>query len=99
MEGEILPTGKRIIPAAAGAEFESLNPDLLTRPDFLAGQAVMTAISPDGKTLLVLTSGYNRNVGSTGASVATEAYEYVFVYDISMFRASATATGGTRCFR
>jgi hypothetical protein len=33
--------------------------------DWLAGQAVTTVVSPDGMTLLVLTSGYNRVYNST----------------------------------
>ena len=60
--GELLPTGVHITPTAAeGAIFQPLNPDLPTNPDFLAGQAVTTAVSPDGNTLLILTSGFNRN--------------------------------------
>lgn len=82
--GESLPTGVQITPTAArGALFQTLNPDLPTRPDFVAGQAVTTVTSPDGKTLLILTSGYNRNNGADGARVAAESNEYVFVYDIS----------------
>jgi YVTN family beta-propeller protein len=82
--GELLPTGARITPAAAaGSIFQRLNPGLATRPDFVAGQAVATSTSPDGKTLLVLTSGYNRNNGPTGARIAAESNEYVFVYDIT----------------
>src|SRR6266404_5366403 len=78
--GELLPTGARITPSAArGSLFQRLNPDLPTQPDFVAGQAVATATSPDGGTLLVLTSGYNRNNGPTGARVAAESNEYVFV--------------------
>lgn len=81
--GEILPTGMRITPTAArGAQFQTLNPDLPTRPDYLADHAVSTALSPDGATLLVLTSGYNRNNNATGQRVAAESREYVFVYDV-----------------
>jgi YVTN family beta-propeller protein len=80
----LLPTGALITPtAAAGADFRPLNPGLPTRPDFVAGQAVTTATSPDGNTLLVLTSGYNRNSGPDGRTVAAESNEYVFVFDIS----------------
>ena len=43
-----------------GARFEPLNPDLPDNPTWLAGQAVTSVVSPDKKTLLVLTSGYNR---------------------------------------
>jgi hypothetical protein len=53
--------GQQITPLAAPeARFEALNPDLADLPDWLAGQAVTSVVSPDGKTLLVLTSGYNR---------------------------------------
>jgi len=68
MTGEVLPTGVRVTPTAArGARFQTLNPDLPTRPDFVAGQAVTTAIGPDGGTLLILTSGFNRNSGPEAA--------------------------------
>lgn len=84
LTGEMLPTGVRITPeAASGALFQALNPDLPSNPDFVAGQAVATSVSPDGNSLLVLTSGYNRNNGPTGSRVAAESNEYVFVYDIS----------------
>ena len=82
--GESVPSGVEITPSVArGALFQTLNPDLPTRPDFLAGQAVTSVTSPDGKTLLVLTSGFNSNNGPTGTRVAAESNEYVFVYDIS----------------
>src|SRR5918996_410117 len=48
VQGELLPTGVHITPTAAeGAIFQGLNPDLPSNPDFLAGQAVTTAVSPD----------------------------------------------------
>lgn len=81
ISGESIPSGVEITPnAARGAVFQALNPDLPTRPDFIAGQAVTTATSPDGKTLLVLTSGFNRNAGPNAKE---ESNEYVFVYDIA----------------
>jgi hypothetical protein len=83
-EGELLPTGARITPTAAdGASFQALNPDLAGRPDFVVGQAVTTALGPDGATLLVLTSGYNRNSGPDGRRVAADSREYIFVYDVT----------------
>ncbi len=81
---EPLPTGLSITPTAApGSTFLTLNPGLTNFPDFVAGQAVSTAASPDGKTLLILTSGYNRNNDSTGQTDPSSSNEYVFVYDIS----------------
>jgi hypothetical protein len=84
IQGELLPTGARITPTAApGAVFQSLNPDLSTRPDYLADHAVAITVAPDETTMLVLTSGYNRNNGPTGASAPAESNEYVFIYDIA----------------
>jgi DNA-binding beta-propeller fold protein YncE len=83
IEGERLPTGQRITPLAApGATFESLDPRLADFPDFRAGGAVALALAPDGRTLLALTSGYNRNFGADGRLVREASSQYVFVYDI-----------------
>src|SRR5947209_266433 len=82
-EGELLPTGQRITPTATpGAVFQPLTPDLPDLPGFTAGQAVSLAPSPDGKLLLVLTSGFNRNYGPDGKPVPVLSNEYVFIYDI-----------------
>jgi DNA-binding beta-propeller fold protein YncE len=81
---EVLPNGQTVTPAAAsGSTFVPLNPHLADNPTFVVGQAATTAVSPDGKTLLVLTSGYNRVVDSQGNNIASQSNEYVFVYDIS----------------
>src|SRR5262249_59438976 len=56
---------------------------LPTRPDFVAGQPETTALSPDGRTLLVLTTGYNRNAGPDGQRIADESNEYVFAFDVT----------------
>src|SRR5690349_8299410 len=83
IEGERLPTGQRITPLAApGARFESLDPALPEFPDFRAGGAVALALAPDGRTLLALTSGYNRNFGADGRLAREASSQYVFVYDI-----------------
>src|ERR1700758_5368358 len=67
---EFLPTGVEITPTAApGAVFQTLNPNLPSNPDFVVGQAVATSISPDGNSLLILTSGYNRNNDVNGQQV------------------------------
>jgi len=83
-QSELLPTGQRITPeAAAGAQFQNLNPGLAAFPDHLAGQAVTTAVSHDGKTLLILTSGFNMMATADGKPDAGASSEYVFVFDIS----------------
>jgi DNA-binding beta-propeller fold protein YncE len=78
------PTGQAITPLATpGAVFETLNPHLSDLPNYTAGQASALALSPDGKTLLVLTSGFNRMFGADGHPVMADSKEYVFVYDVS----------------
>ena len=53
-----LPTGLAITPTAAPhSVFQTLNPGLPGLSNFVAGQAVTTALSPDGKQLVILTSG------------------------------------------
>ncbi|MGI8958809.1 MAG: bifunctional YncE family protein/alkaline phosphatase family protein [Bryobacteraceae bacterium] len=80
----LLPTGKRITPTAApGSHFQMLNPGLKAFPDFVAGQAISTAVSPDQKTLLILTSGFNRINGADGNPIPDASEEYVFAYDVS----------------
>ena len=83
INGVQLPTGVRITPEAVpGARFERLNPDLAALPDFQAGQAVSTALSPDGNSLLLLTSGYNRNRDADGKIDPALSNEYIFIYDV-----------------
>jgi YVTN family beta-propeller protein len=81
---QLLPTGMSITPtAAAGARFRLLRPGYADHPNFAASDAVTTALSPDGKTLLILTSGYNRVNDEKGKTIATESGDFVFVYDVS----------------
>src|SRR5215831_12145 len=82
---EVVPTGKAITPTAApGSTFHTLNPGLAQFPNFVVGQAVTTAVSPNGKTLLILTSGFNLNNDTNGNQVNSASTEYVFVFDISV---------------
>ena len=91
-------TGQTLTPLAPRASrFETLNPGLADNPNYVVGQAVTTVTSPDRKTLLVLTSGYNLVNFSTkpqpggpnnptpqlGDQNDADSNEYVFVYDIS----------------
>jgi len=81
---QIVATGQAITPEAArGAIFQSLNPHLADAPDFTAGQAAALALSPDGRTLAILTSGYNRMNGPDGKVIASQSNEYVFLFDVS----------------
>ena len=84
LAAEMIPTGQFVTPTAApGSIFQPLNPGLADNPGYTAGQASALALSPDAKTLLILTSGFNRMFGSDGKISAAESNEYVFVFDVS----------------
>src|SRR5438270_5811756 len=82
---QVIPnSGQRITPnAPTGTQFQPLNPDLADQPEYLANQAVTSVVSPDGKTMLVLTSGYNLVNSATGEHLPADSTQFVFVYDIS----------------
>src|SRR5215471_6484422 len=71
------PPGLFITPTALPhAVQQLLNPGLINYPNFVAGEAVKAVVSPDGKTLAILTAGMNSlyfpNVGepSTNPTLA-----------------------------
>ena len=81
-------TGQIITPTApTGSRIEPLNPGLVDYPQYLAGQAVATVVSPDHNSLLVLTSGYNvlnyPSGAQKGAPDRKASTQYVFVYNIA----------------
>jgi DNA-binding beta-propeller fold protein YncE len=77
----------------AGSNFQFLDTGMIvTDPydphvapvEWLAGQAVSTAISPDNQTLLALTSGFNRVYqGPFPLFDPLLSNEYIFIFDIS----------------
>jgi DNA-binding beta-propeller fold protein YncE len=78
-----LPTGASITPdAAPGSVLLELDPHVPRLPGFRAGGAVSIVRSPDSRTLLVLTSGYNRSHDGEGELVSDASTEWVFVYDL-----------------
>ena len=80
----LLPTGAWITPdAAPGSVFQPLTVALPDYPNFEPDSAQTTAVSPDGKTLLILTSGFNLNLDANGHYQPQDSSEFVFVYDIS----------------
>ena len=79
-----LPTDLFITPLAiAGATQQVLNPGLPQYPNFVAGEALREAVSPDGSTLAVVTGGQNSLDSATGATDAANSTQYIFIYDIS----------------
>jgi len=80
----VLPTGATITPdAARGSVFQPLKVALPDYPNYSPDGAETTAVSPDGKSLLILTSGFNLNLDVNGNYQPLDSGEYVFVYDIS----------------
>ncbi|HUD64378.1 MAG TPA: hypothetical protein VMQ17_07365 [Candidatus Sulfotelmatobacter sp.] len=80
----ILPTGATITPdAAPGSVFQPLTVALPDYPSYEPDSAQTTALSPDGKTLLILTSGFNLNLDANGNFQPPDSSEFIFIYDIS----------------
>jgi hypothetical protein len=96
----LLPTGQYITALVTpGSSYQPLRTFL--RPDGNANGngALSSTLSPDGKTLLVLTSGFNQGFNTTSgvpirfpyldprsgktSSTLTGSYQWVFVYDVS----------------
>src|SRR5215471_2030447 len=72
-------TGQQVTPLAPrGSRYTYLNPGLANLPTYVAGQAVT---SPDHKTMLVLTSGYNAANNAAGTRINNT--EYIFVFDLT----------------
>ena len=57
-------------------------PGLSAYPDFVAGQAVRSALSPDGATLAVITAGHNSLYKADGTVDVPNSTQYVFLYDV-----------------
>jgi YVTN family beta-propeller protein len=94
--GDLLATGQTVTPTAApGSQLIELAPGLQpvagvtmlqgngVVTSYVAGQPEATVTSPDGNTLLVMTTGYNGLADVNGNVVYPYSNEYVFVYDIS----------------
>ena len=83
-EKQLLPTGQAITPAAApSARFMPLETRTGPYPSYVADGAAAIARSPDGREMLVLTSGYNRYNGADGKEVEKQSTQYVLCYAIS----------------
>jgi DNA-binding beta-propeller fold protein YncE len=79
---ELLPTGVFISPTAIpGSNQQLLVPMIANWPaNYAASGAVKSQLSPDGKTLAILTAGYNDVTLTNGSEVNVE---YIFIYDVS----------------
>src|SRR5262245_52543557 len=77
-------TGQYITPTALrGAVQQFLNPKLPAYPNFVAGEAVRSQLSPDGKTLAILCAGQNSLVLPNGSNDIANSTQFIFLYDVS----------------
>src|SRR5215468_4494291 len=77
-------TGQYITPTALpGAKQQFLNPKLSAYPNFVAGEAVRSQLSPDGKTLAVLCAGQNSLIRPDGTTDTASSTQFIFIYDVS----------------
>src|SRR5688500_14214847 len=82
--GARVPSGQHVTPAAVdGAVQTLLNPQLPAYPDFVAGMAVRSRLSPDGKTLAILTAGQNSLYRPDGTVDTPNSTQYIFLYDVT----------------
>jgi YVTN family beta-propeller protein len=80
----LLPTGQDVTPMAVpGSVAQLLNPKLPAYPNFVAGEAVRSQLSPDGKTLAVVTAGQNSLYLTTGVVDKDNSTQYIFLYDVT----------------
>jgi YVTN family beta-propeller protein len=78
------PPGLYITPTALPhAVQQVLNPGLANYPNFVAGEAVKAAVSPDGNTLAILTAGMNSLFNSSGNVDTAASTQFLFLYNIS----------------
>jgi len=79
-----LATGQYVTPTALhGAVQQFLNPGLPAYPDFVAGEAVRSQLSPDGSTLAVLCAGQNSLIKTDGSTDSAASTQFIFLYDVS----------------
>jgi len=78
------PPGLYITPnVLPNAVQQQLNPGLTNYPNFVAGEAVKAAVSPDGNTLAILTAGMNSLFDSTGVVDTAASTQFIFLYDVA----------------
>jgi DNA-binding beta-propeller fold protein YncE len=77
-------TGQFISPLAIPDSMQQfLNPGLPAYPDFIAGEAVRSQLSPDGKTLAILCAGQNSLDKPDGSTDTAASTQFIFLYDVS----------------
>src|SRR5262252_5713288 len=81
--GTILPTGQFVTPTALeDAVQQYLNPGLPAYPNFIAGEAVRSQLSPDGTTLAIITAGQNSLDKPDGTTDVANSTQFIFLYNV-----------------
>ncbi len=79
-----LATGQYVTPTAPrGAVQQFLNPGLPAYPNFVAGEAVRSQLSPDGTALAILCAGQNSLDKPDGTTDTANSTQFIFLYDVS----------------
>jgi YVTN family beta-propeller protein len=79
-----LATGQYVTPTAPrGSVQQLLNPGLPAYPNFVAGEAVRSQLSPDGMTLAILCAGQNSLYKPDGTVDTASSTQFIFLYDVT----------------
>jgi len=78
-----LATGQFVTPTAVkDAVQQFLNPGLPAYPNFIAGEAVRSRLSPDGSTLAIITAGQNSLYKPDGTVDVANSTQFIFLYNV-----------------
>jgi YVTN family beta-propeller protein len=87
-----LPSGQFVTPnAITGSVQQFLNPGLPAYPNFVAGEAVRSQLSPDGTTLAIICAGQNSIDNAAGATDTANSTQYIFLYNVAGANQAAPA--------
>src|SRR6185295_5886186 len=79
-----LATGQFITPTFIdGAVQQYLNPGLTDYPNFVAGEAARSQLSPDGTTLAIITAGQNSLYKPDGTVDLANSTQFIFLYNVA----------------
>ena len=79
-----IPSGQYVTPTYIRNSVQQfLNPQLAAYPDFVAGEAVKSQLSPDGKTLAVICAGYNSLYKPDGTVDTAASTQFIFLYNVA----------------
>ena len=79
-----LPTGQFVTPLKLTNSIQQpLNPQLPQYPNFVAGMAVRSQLSPDGSTLAIICAGQNSLYNAAGSTDVANSTQYIFLYNVA----------------